>query len=408
MALYWMILYDLVLDDLVLDYFVLIGLVFDDIVLYDLVLDDLVLDDLALYDLVLDDLVLDDLVLYGIVLDDLVLDGLVLGDLLLYDLVLDDLELDDLVLYDRGLDDNVLDDLLLDDYVDEETIAALREATVLFADNQNLPKILGRLPKLQWVQCTFAGVELLTWYFKDKPKPTIPVTRMSSEKFSQMMAEHTIGWIINHERGWLECRRHQVKCKWVKKTRYPVYRSLWGLTVGVMGLGTLGKVVAKFLKMFHSCVHAYTSAPPSPGHRSSHVDKYWHTGELHMFLKQCDYIINVLPSTPSTRWLLGGDTLENAKRNAVFINAGRGDVISEGDIIKALDAGWLSCAILDVFISEPLSPQSPLWKHPKVVITPHTAANIIPEDIAETFALNFRRYQQGLPPLFQIDWNKCY
>nr|XP_045611080.1 glyoxylate/hydroxypyruvate reductase A-like [Procambarus clarkii] len=241
-----------------------------------------------------------------------------------------------------------------------------------------------------------------------KPRPTFPITRMASESFSQLMAEYAVGWIISHERGLLDCRMYQLKSEWGHKGNIVNYRSLRELAVGVLGMGIIGKEVARSLKSFNTTVHAYTRTAPTVENKSNNVDKYWHTGELLSFLQQCDYMINIMPSTPETRGMLGNDTLKDAKKDAVFINIGRGDVINEADIIKALDYGWISAAILDVFVQEPLSPESLLWKHPKVMITPHSSGISRAVDVAEAFVANFRRYTQGFPIQNTLDFDRGY
>ncbi|XP_071536810.1 uncharacterized protein [Panulirus ornatus] len=251
--------------------------------------------------------------------------------------------------------------------VDEEGVVALKEAEVLLVDNTFLTQIKDQLPKLQWAQGTWAGVEGLISHFKDKDK-----------------------------------------CEWVTEGNIESYRSLRDLTVGVLGLGNIGKEVARSLKAFNCTVHAYARSLPPVDKRTNNVDKYWCTGELQMFLKQCDYLVNIMPSTDKTRGMLGGETLKDAKKNAVLINIGRGDVIREADLIKALDSGWISAAIIDVFTEEPLAKENPLWKHPKVVITPHTAGASTARDVIDTFIANFRRYSQGLPVMYVIDWDVGY
>ncbi|XP_042231327.1 glyoxylate/hydroxypyruvate reductase A-like isoform X2 [Homarus americanus] len=284
----------------------------------------------------------------------------------------------------------------------------LQEAQVLLADFDLLLQVTDRLPQLQWVQGTWAGVEYMVDHYKDKPKPSYPVTRMTSEHFSQLMAEYIVGWIIFHERSWLASLQYQRKSEWVQKDIIINYRSLCEMTVGILGMGKIGKEVAKSLKAFSTRVQAFTRTAPSEGDECNSVDKYWHTGELPLFLQECDYIVNIMPSTPATRGMLGSDTLEKAKKDAVFINVGRGDVISEEDLVKALDSGWISAAILDVFSKEPLPKESLLWQHPKVMVTPHTSCPSRAEDVSSAFVDNFTRYTQGLPVLNIIDWNTGY
>lgn len=288
----------------------------------------------------------------------------------------------------------------------DEEILALQDAEVLLVDNNILAEISDKLPKVKWAQGTWAGVEV---FLRNPEKlPPFPVSRMASDTFSQLMAEYTVGWILIHERGWLDCQQYQLKSEWQHTGKIAYYRSLKEMTVGVLGMGNIGKEVARSLKTFHSEVHAFTRTVPSPERMSNDVDKYWHTGELHEFLGQCDYIVNIMPSTPDTRGMLGGNTLKHAKKDAVFINIGRGDVISEGDLITALDAGYLSAAILDVFEVEPLPKESGLWKHPKVMLTPHSAGVSRAQDVTEAFLMNYKNFINGQPVSHVIDWKAGY
>ena len=122
------------------------------------------------------------------------------------------------------------------------------------------------------------------------------------------------------------------------------------------------------------------------------------TADLDDFLKQCDYIVNILPHTPSTIGLLGGGRLQQCRADPqraappVLINVGRGSIISERDILEALDKEHISQAVLDVFVEEPLPPSSALWAHPRVIVTPHVAAVSTPEDVAEAFCANLELY----------------
>jgi len=156
------------------------------------------------------------------------------------------------------------------------------------------------------------------------------------------------------------------------------------------------------------------------------------TPSIELLLETSDYIVNILPSTPQTRGLLSGDVLRKcatrdaSRRPAVFINVGRGDVVDEVSLVKALDAEWLSSAVLDVFEVEPLPSTSALWHHPKVLMTPHISAVSYADDVAELYARNLLiYYAQGKGQqeeeeenngkdhdvtklLYKIDWDKGY
>ena len=151
-----------------------------------------------------------------------------------------------------------------------------------------------------------------------------------------------------------------------------IHRSLFELTIGILGFGDIGKEIANCCKSMRMTVKAIHRTVPAT--KIPFVDESFSIEELPKFLQQCDYICNVLPSTPSTKGLLSGDILENCKeRKTVFINIGRGDVISCDSILNALNNQWIGGAILDVFEEEPLPSDSALWTHPQVTITPHIA-----------------------------------
>ena len=138
-------------------------------------------------------------------------------------------------------------------------------------------------------------------------------------------------------------------------------------------------------------------ADPRPSDAEAGVSAVYPLEELPRFLGRCDYLVSVLPSTPGTRGLLDGDVLAAcAPRRPALINVGRGDLVSEAAVLGALDRGWLSHLVSDVFAAEPLPTASPLWQHPKVTVTPHNAAVTQPEDVARAFAANLARFEQAI------------
>jgi len=127
-------------------------------------------------------------------------------------------------------------------------------------------------------------------------------------------------------------------------------------------------------------------------------------------LAESDYVVSVLPSTAETRGLLGGEALAacSRERGAVLINVGRGDLLSEADLLHALDQGWIRQAILDVTPVEPLPGESELWSHPQVRITPHVSGLSFPEEVAGLFAENLALFLRGETMRYEIDWGRKY
>ena len=142
------------------------------------------------------------------------------------------------------------------------------------------------------------------------------------------------------------------------------------LSLGILGLGNIGSHVARVCKGLGMTIWGV-------GRRErqqipDYIDHYRTMSSLPEVLQSCDYVCNVLPSTPDTRNLLSRDVLRNCKnKNSVFINIGRGDIIDEKSLVRALKQNWISGAILDVFESEPLSTCSELWDMPQVTVSPH-------------------------------------
>lgn len=133
------------------------------------------------------------------------------------------------------------------------------------------------------------------------------------------------------------------------------------------------------------------------------------SNDLEDVLATSDYVVSILPSTPATRYLLTEETLAVcAEKKPVFINVGRGDVVSEQTLVRALALGYLSTAVLDVFETEPLPPESALWTHPRVHLTPHVAAKCFVEDVADTFANNLDLYFADKPMNYVVDWASGY
>lgn len=295
--------------------------------------------------------------------------------------------------------------------------SALEQCEVLLGEPAVCGKLVDRCPQLKWLQSTFAGCnQLLT----DSERRDYTATRLGG-CFGPDMAEYAMLHILALERKYEVQREQQKAGEWLA-ARSPTtgvrqggaeYRRMSQLTLGVLGLGDIGLDIARSashgLRM--RVVGCRRDAAPRPTDAEAGVSSVFGLDALGDFLGASDYIVSVLPSTPSTRGLLDGGALAAcAPRRAALINVGRGDLLSESTIVGALDAGWLSAYVGDVFVPEPLPSSSPLWRHPKVVVTPHNAAVTQPEDVVEAFAANLDRYEAGgvgaLKNIF--DWENGY
>ena len=279
---------------------------------------------------------------------------------------------------------------------DADTARAITSAEVVIADPVLVAHLLNRAAELQWLQSTFAGVEIL---FRASARRDYRLTRIK-RLFGPMMAEYTLAHILARERHLLELARQQQQRRWEPLR----YRRLSELTLGILGVGDIGGEVARMAGAFGMTVWGLRSRPePAPA-----VDRVFTPDQLADFLAGPDYLVNILPSTPATRDLLSGETLSSCRPSAVLINIGRGDIIDEASLVRAVQKGWITGAVLDVFQQEPLPEGSPLWDLPGVTITPHVAALGISGDIAAVIADNLARYRAGEPLNHLVDWGRGY
>lgn len=270
------------------------------------------------------------------------------------------------------------------------------------------PGLLQNLTKCRVLQSTWAGVETLFAGLANQEKPKYSLARFGGV-FGQHIAEYVVGHIIARERMFKESSEKQHNKEW--NTCLGNYRLLSELSLGIIGLGDIGKDVAKAVKTFGMQVLGYVRTWPRPKHDiCEYVDAY-KTGSdgLKELLGSCDYILSVLPSTPHTKDLLSGDMLSHCKdKQAVFINVGRGSVISDESLLNALSQGWLGGAVLDVFNQEPLPQDNLLWSHPKVKISPHVAAMSLDRQVCDMVIENYDRYLKGEQLLYVVDWDAGY
>ncbi|UCD36831.1 MAG: D-2-hydroxyacid dehydrogenase [Fidelibacterota bacterium] len=279
---------------------------------------------------------------------------------------------------------------------DADTVRALAEAEVLVADPVLVASHLDAGVKLRWLQSTYAGVDSL---FRSGTRRDYMLTRVKGV-FGPLMAEYTLGHILARERYFLKLARQQENHQWAPKR----YRRLSDLTLGILGCGDIGSAVAQAARTFGMEVWGLRKHP----NPAAAFDKVYTAEQLADFLAGSDYLVNILPSTPATRGFLSGEVLKACRDTAVFINIGRGDVIDEASLVKAVQHSWIAGAILDVFGEEPLAPGSPLWDLPGVTITPHVAALGFAGDIADIIEANLGHYQAGEPLKHRVDWERGY
>lgn len=276
--------------------------------------------------------------------------------------------------------------------------AAARAADfdLAFGEPSLLCRIVPAMTSLRWLQATWAGVEPLL----DPSLRRDYILTNARGVFGGLMSEYVFAYVLAHERRLLEKYRSQLERRWDATPP----GTLRGKTMGLLGVGTIGAALARTAKHFGMRVKGYTRR----SEESRDVDVYYHGGQLAAFAAGLDYLVSVMPATASTRGLVGVDFLRELPPRAVFINPGRGGVVDERALADALQEGRLAGAVLDVFQHEPLPADHVFWRTPNLLITSHTAALSVPEDIAPVFIDNYRRLVRGEPLKHGVDFEQEY
>ncbi|XP_037573510.2 glyoxylate/hydroxypyruvate reductase A isoform X1 [Dermacentor silvarum] len=252
---------------------------------------------------------------------------------------------------------------------------------------------------------SFTGVEnILAYIDRSAPVPQYTIVRASCSAI--IMAEYVVAGIINFERGLYRYFELQKTKNWDDLLSLN-FRTLSDLRVAILGAGVVGEEIAKSLVQFGTTVNGFARRSRSCEElRSSPFQKI--SPDLSSLLEDCHYLVNALPSTPDTVGMLNGDVLRQCKNSPVFINIGRGSIISEDCLLNALKQKWISGAILDVFEVEPLPASSPLWATPDVIITPHMSGPCRPQEVVKSFMVNFEKFLAGEPLIHKFSFESGY
>ena len=267
---------------------------------------------------------------------------------------------------------------------------------VVFGEPSLIRDVLARLRNLIWVQATWAGVEPLL----DPSLRRDYLLTNARGVFGGLMSEFVFGYLLQHERRMFQRYHAQQEGGWDAS----VTGSLRGKTLGLLGVGSIGAVLAKTAKNFGMSVRGYTRASET----CPDVDVYFHGSRLLDFAGGLDSLISILPDTQETRRIVDASLLGRLPAQAVFVNIGRGSAVDESALISALQTGKLAPAVLDVFEQEPLPRGHAFWHTPNLLMTFHTSAPSFPADLARLFIENYHRYAEGRSPLHAVDFEKGY
>ena len=258
------------------------------------------------------------------------------------------------------------------------------------------PQLLPLARRLRWVQVMGAGVD----GFLDAPFPPKVVLTRAEGVFGPWMAEYTFGWLLWGTQHMEVVRANQRVRRW--EPHPPSL--LRGKTLAVVGLGSIGRAIARVGRAFAMRVIGMNRS----GRRVPEVERVFRRAGFRELLGTSDYVVLALPLTPETRGLLGEAELRAMRPEAWLVNLGRGALVQEGALVRALSERWIAGAVLDVFTGEPLPVEHPFWGMPNVVVTPHISGPSDPAEIAPIFNENLRRYLRGQALRGRVDLKRGY
>ena len=260
-------------------------------------------------------------------------------------------------------------------------------ATVAVVANPS-PGDVAQLPNLKWVHSVWAGVEGMLASLAHMP---FEIVRLTDPQLAQTMSEAVLAWVMYLHRDMPQYRQLQSASQW----RQLPYTDPGDRHIVLLGLGALGQKSALRLVDNGFGVSGWSR---SAKHMES-VRCYSGVQQLSELLSEADIIVSLLPLTRDTESLMDRQFFRQVKTGAALINFGRGASVVEPDLLKALDQGQLSHAVLDVFAQEPLPPESPLWSHPGITLLPHISAPTSIATASPIVAANIIRYlSQGIIP----------
>jgi phosphoglycerate dehydrogenase-like enzyme len=251
-----------------------------------------------------------------------------------------------------------------------------------------LDHIVGHAPRLEWIHSFSAGIERVA-------TPAIRARGLTVTNargvFSRPIAEYVVMMCLAIARRLAQLVELQRERTWQPLRG----RELGGMTVGIVGFGSIGSEIARLLEPFETRVVA-TRRRPELGGPPENVELLGHD-QLDELLRRSDVVVIAAPLTDETAGMIGAAQLQEMRESAWLINIARGRLLDEVALRRALEAGWIGGAVLDVFNEEPLPPDSPLYGTPNIILTPHTSwsSDRVVERSLDLFLANLRRFAAG-------------
>lgn len=242
----------------------------------------------------------------------------------------------------------------------------LRDTDILVTYGEDLDeKKIAIAEKLEWIFVASAGIEKMPAQAIADRGIYVSNVRGIHKK---PMAESVLAHILSLKRGLPDLYKQQARGEWNKRIRLT---ELNGSTALIMGPGAIGQEIGRILQAFE----VHTIGINSSGEMANYMNETFAMHDLIKHLPKADIVISMLPSTEKTKWLLTREHFEAMKDSAIFMNFGRGDLVDEKILVEALSQNVIAHAVLDVYMEEPLSLQSPLWKMENVTVSPHLSSH---------------------------------
>ena len=259
--------------------------------------------------------------------------------------------------------------------------------------------LLKSLTNLKTIFSLGAGVDA---FLADPEFPkSVPLVRFVDPQLSTEMAQYVVMHVLLQHRHQRDFDAAQAQGKWAQRM---LPRKTADTRIGILGLGEIGTVAGERLSALGFPVHGWSrTRKTAPG-----IQSFAGESEFASFLGQSDFLICLLPLTKETRGILNARTFAMLPEGAYVINVARGGHLVEPDLIAALDSGHLGGATLDVFQTEPLPGDNPLWRHPKIVATPHIAAISDPRVTANYIIDSIALVERGERHPNTVDMGKGY
>ncbi|KAA0592286.1 glyoxylate/hydroxypyruvate reductase A [Azospirillum lipoferum] len=257
--------------------------------------------------------------------------------------------------------------------------------------------MLATLPNLKLIVSLGAGVEPI---LQDPTLPDVPLVRMVADGLTVDMAGYVVFQVLYWHRLMDQYATLQAEARWEQLDHRPASE----VTVGFLGMGELGAASAGTLRTLGYRLMGWSRSPKS----IEGVKSFSGPDGLAAMLPQCDLLVCLLPLTDETRGILNAKLFAALPKGAVVVNAARGGHLVESDLLDALESGHLRGASLDVFATEPLPADHPLWRHPKVRITPHVAGVTHPSRCVDQVAAAMTALREGRPLPNVVDRSRGY